>query len=502
MRSSSNLPFLVVVLGLSGLSMLFPAGIASNLDRHLEARIFFYHAIIVLLITVFAAIATWRRESGKNLAEKRLAGLLAVFALLPVVLATPLYNILPEYGFFNLYFEMVSCLTTTGATIFENSGDVSLAIHFWRGQVAWSGGFLVWLSAIAIMEPLNLGGFEVVANSGRQAGSGVSKMSDALLAKRLAIYAKSLLPIYAGATAILWLILVFTGESWVGGLIHAMATISTSGILSGEFGAGANNSFRIEAVVFLFLFLAATRLVYEADQDSSPIMRPLRDPELRFALFCALALPLALVLPHLISEPSMEQRVANAMRAYWGAAFTMLSYLTTTGFESAWWGNAKQFSGMQAPELLLIGLACAGGGVATTAGGIKLLRIYALYEHSLRETTKLTYPSSISGAGGASRRMHREGAYIAWIFFMLFVLSLAGTMMVLSALGMDFESSLVLAVSSLATVGPLAETAFGDSFSFGQLDAWTKMVLAATMVVGRLELLAVIALLNPDLWRA
>lgn len=502
MRVGASLPFLVVALGWTGLSMLIPAGIALHLGNDVESRVFFYYGIIVLLISSFVAIATWKRRPGKNLAKRRLVSLLAVFVMLPVLLAVPVYDLLPEYGFVSHYFEMVSCLTTTGATIFGESGNASLAIHFWRSQVAWSGGFLIWLSAIAVMEPLNLGGFEVVGTTFRRVGSGISKTSDSVVANRLANYARSLLPLYAGATAVLWIILVFAGEGWIGGLIHAMSTISTSGIQYRDFGAGEANSFAIELVVFLFLFLAATRLVYGVDRDTTPVLRPLRDPELKFAIFCALALPLALVLPQLISEPSMEARMASALRAYWGSAFTIVSFLTTTGFESAWWYDAKQFSGLQAPELLLIGLACAGGGVATTAGGIKLLRIYALYEHGLREMNKLTRPSSIGGAGASARRMRREGAYIAWIFFMLFVLATAATMMVLSVFGLDFETSLALAVSSLATVGPLAETAIGGTFSYGDLGTGTKIALATTMVVGRLELLAVIALLNPEFWRS
>ncbi len=482
--------------------MIISAGIASYLDHHGESRVFFYHGLIVLLLSALIAIATWKRQPEKKLAEQRLAGLLAVFVLLPALLAVPVGNLLTDYGFFDLYFEMVSCLTTTGATIFDDAGEISLTIHFWRAIIAWSGGFLVWLSAFAILEPLNLGGFEVVGSSGRHPRSGMSKLSDAIVVNRMANFAKSLLPVYAGATAVLWLMLVFAGESWIGGAILAMSTIATSGIQHAEFGAGGNNFFQVEAIVFVFLFLAATRLVFDAARDTAPIFRPMHDPELKFALFCALALPLALVLPQMIMEPGMEERMVGALRAYWGASFTMLSFLTTTGFESAWWDDARQFSGLQAPELILIGLACAGGGVATTAGGIKLLRIYVLYVHGLRELTKLTHPSSVSGAGASARRMRRQGAYIAWIFFMLFVLAIAATMMSLSALGMEFESSLALAVSSLATVGPLANAALGESFSFGELDTSIKLVLAATMVIGRLELLAVIALLNPYFWQS
>lgn len=143
-----------------------------------------------------------------------------------------------------------------------------------------------------------------------------------------------------------------------------------------------------------------------------------------------------------------------------------------------------------------------GGGVATTAGGVKLLRVYALYRHGEREIERLVRPSSIGGAGAQARRLRRQGAQIAWIFFMLFALSIAVTMMALSITGLGFEASTTFAVASLSTTGPLAAVATETPLFWADLDTAARVITAAAMVLGRLETLAIIALLNPDFWRA
>ncbi|MCB2123923.1 MAG: TrkH family potassium uptake protein, partial [Rhodobacteraceae bacterium] len=173
-----------------------------------------------------------------------------------------------------------------------------------------------------------------------------------------------------------------------------------------------------------------------------------------------------------------------------------------TGFESAGWAAARSWSGLATPGLILAGLAVIGGGVATTAGGVKLLRVYALYRHGEREIERLVHPSSIGGAGVSARRLRRQGAQMAWVFFMLFAISIAVTMLALSLSGLDFERTTVLSVAALSTTGPLATVAGSSPIDWALLDAWAKSVLAAAMVLGRLETLAIIALLNPDFWRS
>ena len=146
-------------------------------------------------------------------------------------------------------------------------------------------------------------------------------------------------------------------------------------------------------------------------------------------------------------------------------------------------------------------MAIMGGGVATTAGGVKLLRIYALYRHGQREQERLLHPSSIGGGGKEARRIRKQGAYISWVFFMLFALSIAGVMLMLSLTGVQFETAMVLAVASLSTTGPLASIAAETPIAYSGIPDAAKAILAAAMVLGRLEALAIIALFNPEIWQ-
>jgi len=179
----------------------------------------------------------------------------------------------------------------------------------------------------------------------------------------------------------------------------------------------------------------------------------------------------------------------------------VVSFLTTTGFVSDDWAAARAWSGLPTPGLLLVGLVLMGGGVATTAGGLKLLRVYALYKHGVREMGKLIYPNSVAGAGRLGRRIRREGAYIAWVVFMLLVLTIAAVMVALAATGLSFEAATILAIATLTTTGPLAEVAGQAPIYYVGLSDPAKIICMAAMIIGRIETLVLIALCNPAFWR-
>jgi trk system potassium uptake protein TrkH len=227
------------------------------------------------------------------------------------------------------------------------------------------------------------------------------------------------------------------------------------------------------------------------------------DPELRLGALIVLGVPVLLFLRHWIGafEVNAGEDLLLGLRAFWGAIFTVLSFLTTNGFASADWDTAQAWSGLGTPGMILMGLAIMGGGVATTAGGVKLMRVFALYLNGLQEMQKLVHPSSVSGMGTVARRIGRQGAYHAWIFFMLFAMSLAAMMLLLALFGQGFEQATVLAVSALTTTGPLLALASETPINLLDLGAAAKLTFAGGMILGRVELLAFIALLNADLWR-
>ncbi len=499
-----KLPFLVILMGIGAGAMYIPAVYALLDDDLHVARVFLYGGTLFLILTGMAGLAS-AAGSSTNLARSHLLALLGAFTILPIMLAVPFYEGLRNTSFLNAYFEMVSSLTTTGATLFEPE-RLTGALHLWRALVGWMGGFLIWVTAIAVLAPLNLGGFEVTSVEAGRAGNTqfaqITKVANA--SQRLARYAAMLFPIYAGLTLVLWIVLLLAGDRSLVAVSHAMSTMATSGI-SPIGGLAAGNSGMVgEAVVFGFLFYAISRLMFSRDQQQVGLRTLRADPEFRLGASFVIVLPLFLFARHWLGayDVDLENDLASALHALWGAIFTVLSFLTTTGFVSADWANARGWSGLQSPGLILMGLSIIGGGVATTAGGVKLMRVYALYKHGNREMERLLHPSSVGGAGTHARHIRRFGAQISWIFFMLFSMSVALVMLALSLTGLSFESAMVFTISALSTTGPLAGVAAEEVLHYTDLGNVAKMILAATMVLGRLETLAIIALLNPALWRS
>lgn len=208
-------------------------------------------------------------------------------------------------------------------------------------------------------------------------------------------------------------------------------------------------------VLFLFLGLALSRMTFSREVILRP-ERVLIDPEFKIGMLIVVCVPTLLFLRHWIGaiEVNEQSNWVAGVNAFWGSMFTVMSFLTTTGYESVHWEDARGWSGLPAPGVVLIGLAIIGGGVATTTGGVKLLRVYALYMHGLREMEKLVHPSSVRAIGGPGRRIHQQGAYLAWLFFMIFALSIAAIMAMLTAVGVTFEEAMVVAVAALSTTGP------------------------------------------------
>ena len=504
MRWLLRLPFFVVLMGIGALAMLVPAAHAAAMEDYASMRLFFYSALLFFILTGVIAIA--RADDGRPAATRsQLLALAMAFTVLPLMFAMPLYIGVERTTFFDAWFEMVSSFTTTGATLYEGAGRLTPSMHLWRALVAWMGGLLVWITAVSIFAPLNLGGFEVRATGGVGVGQGdhfaqIGRTVNA--GERLLRFTATLAPIYIGLTFALWLGLVIAGEFPYVALIHAMSTLSTSGISPIDGLYYGASRFWGELMIFGFFIFALSRLTFNRDLTGESETELRRDPEFVTALILIGLVTGLLFLRHFVGAADSEADLPllESVRALWGALFTVTSFLTTTGFESHYWEGATVWSGLETPGLFLIGLALIGGGVATTAGGVKLLRIYALYRHGEREQERLLHPNSIGGGGREARRIRRQGARISWIFFMLFALSIAAVMLLLSLTGVQFETSMVLAVSALSTTGPLAVIAAETPISYSGLPDAAKAILAMAMVLGRLETLVVIALFNPEIW--
>lgn len=498
-----RLPLILIIWAVMSVAMWVPASYALSQDNHSESQAFFFSGLIgLVLVTMIALARTGRAIKHGHLGQ--LATLFVAFTILPAFLAVPFHDAARNTSFLNAYFEMVSAFTTTGATLFDDPTRLEGSLHLWRALVAWLGGLMMWIAASAILAPLSLGGFEVTARGepGRMTRAPVqADLADPR--QRLLLVSGGLIPVYVGLTAILWLLQLIGGEETLTAICHAMSVMATSGISPVGGLEHDQTGIGVEAVLFLFMFFALSRLTFSSDTAQGGYARLDTDPEFRTGLLLIVLATLVIFGRHWLAalDVSALEQPEETARALWGTLFTVVSFLTTTGFESAEWDVARAWSGLGTPGFVLMGLALVGGGVATTAGGVKLLRVYALYLNGLREMERLVHPSSVSSRTGRSRRIQRNGAFIAWVFFMLFAMSLALITVILAALGVAFDNAIVLAIASLSTTGPLVDFALEDPIRLADLGGAAKGVLCAAMVLGRLETLAIIALFTPNLWR-
>ncbi len=499
------LPMIVLLMGIGAAAMLVPAFVALNQGDNRIAHVFGLSAVLFLFLTAILGIALAGYRS-RSLARSHLAALVAAYTVLPLMLAVPFQQGVQSTTFTNAWFEMVSSMTTTGATLFPTE-RLAPSLHLWRAIVGWMGGFLAWVAAFALLAPMNLGGFEVISSDRvgagfrpvrRHAGIGIGDPRERLLR-----FSVQLFPIYTGLTLILALGLAFLGEEALTAACHAMSTMATSGISPVGGMGGANAGLAGEMLIFVFFSFAITRQTFSGAFTPRGASNLVHDPEARIGLALVILVPSLLFLRHWIGAYEVDTvgELPLALSALWGATFSVLSFLSTTGFVSSQWNVSGAWSGLETPGMVLLGLALIGGGVATTAGGVKLLRVFALYQHSSRELEKLVYPSSVGGAGDEARRVRRQGAYVAWIFFMLFALSMAGIATALAATGVAFDEAVVMTIAALSTTGPAASVVLDHPLSYTMLDDPGKFILVLAMALGRLETLALLALFNPQFWR-
>ncbi len=489
---------MVTLIGVTALAMLLPAAVGFTLREHALARAFLYSAALLGSLAGMIYLAARANPFDDGPLSHPFAILTLAYLLLPALMAVPLTEAVPDMRFGDAWFEMLSAFTTTGASLLE--GGTSRGVDLWRATVAWGGGLFVLVSVMALLVPFNLGGVELLrsqtegANLIVEAGQNQTLFQDSDQSRnlqRLRDQLSVIAPAYLGVTLVLWVGLSMLGNPPLVALMLAMSTLSTSGIVP----VGVVTSVPSEALIALVLVFALSRRLWPGARALSADQSPKRqDPELMLAASILALVVMALVL-RAIFAPGPGGFVAQ-LADIWAHGFTALSFLTTTGFISAASGGLAQvFSGPAG--LVLMGLALFGGGVATTAGGLKLMRVFALGWQARREVSKLVYPDSVGGDGPRLRGLRREGAFAAWLFLMIFIFALISLTAGLTLAGLTLEEAAVFAIAALTTTGPLPLIAAAEPLYWAALGDGAKIMLGFGMVLGRLELLLLLSVL----WR-
>ena len=488
-----KLPLAISIPTLFILMLMIPSvhGFISG-DSH-KGRSFFYAVLLGLFGLTFLRFSLQGTVFPMH-RHAQLWSLIAFFLGFPLLLAIPLYEVSAAGQFIDAYLDIVSTVTTTGLPVFA-PGSLSETLVIWRVTLGWASGFLIWVFAWSIFAPLNLGGFEHLGARGEAMTQtqNARQTTGRLPAEKFWSEAVRLGPVYLWITlaAALALLIVSGDPSYA--LLRAMATIATFGIEIPEHsGAGGLGGEVILALVMLF---ALSRSTFSTVFARARKWRVTEDPELRVAAGLVLVATLVLI--------GQGARYVEGLGAHlelvWGAFFTSLSYLTTTGLASD--SLPVGLVNLDPVEIILVALAMIGGGVATTAGGIKLLRVFILTGHSRAEVNRLIAPSQVMSGQIESRSHDHHSAMLACVFLVLFILVMGAITLALTVAGSPVKDSLYLTLATVTNTGPLLPTGSGAETLVMSLPTQAKMILAAAMVLGRLEVLALLALLNPDIYR-
>ena len=475
--------------------MIIPALVAFLERDYFVARTFLYCSCAGIFSYILIAIALSNVIKVQNNFEKLLSFILS-YLILPVFMALPLFLSVAEVRLIDAWLEMVSSFTTTGLRIASLDTFSGSALQLWFGMVSWLGGIFFWICAISILLPLNISRFEIATNDLADGSS--SKSSES--ANSVLSNARHLIPIYTFITIALWLFLTLAGMSGFKALLMAMSVISTSGFdaLSNEIP----NVLIIEVIIVIFFGFALSKSLFFRDINDIRKLKIFNDPEIRLALLVILAVTglfYAKFIFVLLSE-NTEINLVVILRQLWGIFFTVTSYLVTMGIESKVWFDLPSFPLAEVSTVSVMGLAIIGGGVATTAGGVKLLRVYILYRNAAQEVDMMLHPNSIpSKKGNGSISDNKNNRLMAWIFFMLFITALAFFTLIFSILFDEIAPGLALSVSALTTTGPLFANA-GFEILLTDINQIFKIMLGLAMILGRLEILVIVALLFPSFW--
>ncbi len=451
-----------------------------------DAALYAYDkAIFVTVISGFAMALVSRKH--KRELQVRDGFLLVVLAwtVLPVFAALPLLAFLPDLSFTDAYFEAVSGLTTTGATVLSGLDQMPPSINLWRGELVWVGGMGLIVLAVAILPLLGVGGRQLYR------AETPGPMKDTKLTPRITETAKGLWLVYTGLSIACVIAYKVAGMSWLDAVIHAFTTMGLGGFSSHDASYGYFDSPAIEAVAIIFMLIAGMNFATHFLAWRGKAFRPYRiDPEARMFLLVTLASCLAVAL--FLWLEGIYSDFPSALRY---ASFNTVSIATTTGFANTDYNLWPTFVPLW--MLFLSSFATCSG---STGGGIKMIRAQLLVQQVYREMIKLLHPNAVSPV-----KIGRVLVPTNIIFAVLAFLSVYGLLIVfltllMTASGLDVVTAFSAIVACINNAGPgLNEV--GPAATYAVLSDFQTWICTIAMLLGRLELFTLLIVFTPGFWR-
>ena len=473
--------FLIGVLILIlGISMLIPYAI--QLYSEEKSHSFVSASFITIFFGILFVLANLEREFKLNLQQTFLFTslawiMVAAFGSLPFLLSGENFSIS------DAFFESMSGITTTGATIIENLDETPKSILLWRAILQWLGGIGIVVMAITILPLLNVGGMQLFKMEGPQA-------TEKILPRTLEV-ATIIISTYLILTIVCSFFYWVFGMSLFDSLAHSMTTIATGGFSTHNGSIGFFDNPNIEIVATIFIVLGSIPFITYLKFIKGNRKVFLSDNQIKGLIYLIL-ISVFIMFSYLI----FIQNEASLLEKIRISSFNVVSILSGTGYVTDDFGLWGKFSLIFFLFLMFIG-GCAG----STACGIKIFRLQMLLIFIKNQIKRLIYPNSIIVIKYNNQKITDEfiNSVIIFIFSFLFLFLILS--MLLSITGLDFITSISGAASAISNVGPGLGDIIGPNGNYKSIPDQAKWLLSFGMLLGRLELFAVLVLFFPSFWR-
>ena len=495
-----------ILFAMFSVSLIPPLGISFFYnDGSFAAFLISFVVILVTGVLIWFPVRHNRAQLGPREGFLTVAAYwvsLATAGTLPFLLSQDLH-----VGFTDAFFESMSGLTTTGATVLTGLDDLPKSVLYYRQQLQWLGGMGIIVLAVAVIPMLGIGGMQLY----RAEMPGA--MKNTKLTPRIKETAKALWYIYLGLTAVCALAYWLAGMSVFDAITHSFSTIAIGGFSTHDQSFAFFESDMVLYVAMVFMILSTINFAlhfrvvskflahfkerrrtasYNAGRRSSALSNArlyLEDTEFH-TYFWILLVTALVVTVVLVATYDRYESVAATIKH---GLFQAVSIATTSGFTTSDWSSWPLFI-----PALLLAASIIGGCTGSTAGGIKVVRIILLFKQGRREILQLIHPDAVFPIRLNQAPVHDRVINSIWGFFVLYVVSFVVLSLVLLATGLDLVTAYSTVTACLNNLGP----ALGDAAqNYAGLASSSKWVLAFTMLLGRLELLTLLILLTPRYWQ-
>jgi trk system potassium uptake protein TrkH len=402
----------------------------------------------------------------------------ALFACVPLLAGIGL-------SFTDAYFESMSALTATGATLLDGLDQLPPSLNVWRAELQWIGGMGVIVLVVAVLPMVGVGGRQI------SKAEIPGPMKDEQLTPRVTQTAKGLWIIYFALTLACFASYRVAGMSWLDSLIHSFTTISLGGFSSHDASLAHFDSIGIELVAIVFMVLAGINFASHFRMWQEKSIRAYRhDSELPYFIGVLVASVIGVTI--FLWANGVYPDFSSSLRY---AAFNTISVATNTGYATTDYAQWPVFAPLW---LIFLGtfVACSG----SPGGGIKMIRAMILYRQVYREFTKLSHPSAVTPLKIGGQVVPDQVVFSVLAFFFAWLATLVSMTLLLTLSGLDAITAFSAIVASLNNIGPGLHQV-GPAANFSVLNDFQTWVCTATMLLGRLELLTVLVIATPAFWR-